>query len=83
MIALTFPEFRQMKNTYFLKTCTDILAVKRVMIILIFEWTETRKKKDDKQKNTSFLGMRDQSPWYLVNGFQKCRRNYRSTNYQD
>lgn len=52
-----------MKNTYFLKTCTDILAVKRVMVILIFEWTETRKKDDfKKQKNTSFLGMRDQSP---------------------
>lgn len=54
------------------KICTDILAVKRVMIILIFKWIETRKKRDNKQKReASFPGVRGQSLCFMWGGFKR------------
>ena len=50
----------------FKKICLDIFAVKRVMIILIFKWTKTRKKRENKQKRkASFPGVRAKSLFYM------------------
>ena len=63
----------QSNEKYLLKKiCTDILAVKRVMIILIFKWIETRKKRDNKQKReASFPGVRGQSLCFMRGGFKR------------
>ena len=42
------------------------------MIILIFKWIETRKKRDNKQKReASFPGVRGQSLCFMRGGFKR------------
>ena len=58
------------------KTCTDILAVKRVMISLISRERE-RERERDYTKEENFIP-RSETPESLLHRFQKYRKEYRN-----